>query len=279
MSTHPLLEDGIYVAKNSLPTPAKAYCIDGTMMRNLLLTLALLIPVNSYSQSQFGPTFMHVSAWTEHTQTTRYPSSGTYDVSQWHYIGGMMGIDFYGPHSRGTATFFWTTDAAGTQIVGVRSLPLTSAIFSTNQLRMLNLGPYLYIVYQPWFRDLIGPHRMAANLFGTNTGDAQSTQVPPGDNILIDERDRKLPFREAMYPAGYFGGEVLLYFNAPPGVEATLYGFDLEDVWWPLDAFKVSGTYRTIVPNGTWFIYVQNFTGSEIQYTLSVTPLFRGGKP
>jgi hypothetical protein len=37
--------------------------------------------------------------------------------------------------------------------------------------------------------------------------------------------------------------------------------------------------HRTIVPNGTWFIYVQNFTGSEIQYTLSVTPLFRGGKP
>jgi hypothetical protein len=246
----------------------------------LILTLLLtLAPVSVNAQPLFGPTLMHVPAWTEHTTTTRYPSSGTYDVSQWHYIGGMIGIDFYGPHSRGTVTFFWTTDKDGTQIVGVRSLPLTSAIFSTNQLRVMNHGPYLYILYQPWFRDLIGPHRMTANLFGTNTGlpiNGTDTnvdiQVAPGDNILIDEKDRKLEWREAMYPAGYYSGEVLLYFSAPPGVTATLYGFDLEDVWWPLDEFKVSGTYRTVVPNGTWFVYIYNSTGAEIQYTLAVTP-------
>jgi hypothetical protein len=227
----------------------------------------------------FGQPFVMVPAWTEHTATVRYPASGTYDVKDWHYIGGMAGIDFYGPHSRGTLTFFWTVDAAGTQIVGVRSLPLTSAIFSTAEIRTMNRGPYLYLTYQPWFRDLKGPHRMAMTLFGTNTGLSQAEiQLPPGDNILIDERDRLLPVVEAIYPAGYYGGEVLLYFSAPEGVTATVYGFDLEDKWWPLDAFKGSGSYRTVVPNGVWFVFVHSTIGPT-KYTLAVTPLFGGLTP
>jgi hypothetical protein len=222
----------------------------------------------------FGPPFLQIPAWTEHTATVRYPATGTYDVSAWHYLGGMVGIDFYGPHSRGTLTFFWTMDQAGTQIVGVRSLPITSAIFSTNQIRTMNLGPYLYCTYQPWFNDLEGPHRMAATLFGTDTGTSQDAiQVPPGDNILIDERDRPLAVMESIYPAGYYGGKALLYFSAPEGVTATLYGFDLEDKWWPLDAFKQSGTYRTVVPNGVWFVFVHSTIGPT-KYTLAVTPLF-----
>jgi hypothetical protein len=234
-----------------------------------------LSSVCAEAQPLFGPPFLQVPAWTEHTTMTRYPASGTYDVREWHYIGGMIGIDHFGPHSRGTVTFFWAVDPAGTQIVGVRSLPLSSAIFSTNQIRVMNLGPYLFISYQPWFKDLAGPHRMAATLFGTQTGtSSQEIQAPPGDNILIDERNRKLPWREAIYPAGYYGGEVLLYFSAPVGVTATVYGFDLEDKWWPLDHLQQSGTIRTVVPNGTWFVFIYNATGAEVEYTLSVTPLF-----
>jgi hypothetical protein len=223
----------------------------------------------------FGAPFLQIPAWTEHATVTRYPATGAYDVSAWHYIGGMIGIDPEGPHSRGTVTFFWTADAQGSQIVGVRSLPLSSAIPSTNELRTLNRGPYLYIKYEPWFRDLPGPHRMAATLFGTNVGvDGAAIQMPPGDNILIDEHDRPLTWREAIYPAGYYGGEVLLHFHAPPGVEAVLYGFDLTDVWWPLDRFT-PGTHRTVVPNGTWFVFVlDTIGGRKVPYTLAVTPLF-----
>jgi hypothetical protein len=258
-----------------------------------MLALALLLlQAPAEAQKLFGAPFLTIPAWTEHTVVTRYPASGTYDVGQWHYIGGMIGIDHFGPHSRGTVTFFWTADAAGTQIVGVRSLPLSSAIPSTNQIRTMNLGPYLYLTYQPWFRsnmpggvDLVGPHRMAATLFGTDTGLPMTgsdtrldIQAPPGDNILIDEQGRKMTWREAIYPAGYYGGAVLLYFVAPPGVRAVVYGFDLEDKWWPIDSLPGSGTIRTVVPNGTWFVYVYDdyygTTGREIEYTLAVTPLF-----
>jgi hypothetical protein len=227
-------------------------------------------------QMMFGSPFLQVPAWTEHTTTVRYPASGTYDVSAWHYIGGMIGIDHFGPHARGTVTFFWTVDPAGTQIVGVRSLPLSSAIPSTNELRTMNRGPYLYLTYQPWFQHLTGPNRMAATLFGTQTGTSSvEIQLVPGDNILIDERDRPLTLRESIYPAGYYGGEVQLYFHAPPGVTVEIYGFDLTDQWWPLDSFAKSGTYRTVVPAGTWFAFIHDTQGPrDVRYTLAVTPLF-----
>jgi hypothetical protein len=223
----------------------------------------------------FGSPFLQIPAWTEHAAVTRYPASGAYDVSAWHYIGGMIGIDPEGPHSRGTVTFFWTADPQGNSIVGVRSLPLSSAIPSTNELRTMNRGPYLYLTYQPWFQHLTGPNRIAATLFGTQTGTSSTEiQLVPGDNILIDERDRPLTLRESIYPAGYYGGEVQLYFDAPPGVTVTIYGFDLTDQWWPLDSFKQPGTYRTVVPAGTWFAFVYNSTGQPVRYTLAVTPLF-----
>jgi hypothetical protein len=244
------------------------------MIRRLgVLVFALLCSLPAEAQL-FGPSFLEIPAWTEHTTVTRYPASGTYDVREWHYIGGMIGIDHFGPHARGTVTFFWTVDPQGTQIVGVRSLPISSAIFSTNEIRTMNRGPYLYLTYQPWFRDLPGPHKMAMTLFGTNAGLSQTEiQLPPGDNILIDERDRPLPVMESIYPAGYYGGEVLLYFQAPEGVTATVYGFDLTDQWWPLDEFKRAGSYRTVVPNGVWFVFVHSTIGPT-KYTLAVTPLF-----
>jgi hypothetical protein len=244
------------------------------MIRRLgVLVFALLCSLPAEAQL-FGAPFLQIPAWTEHTTMTRYPASGTYDVGDWHYIGGMIGIDPEGPHSRGTVTFFWTSDQGGQNIVGVRSLPLSSAIPSTNELRTMNRGPYLYLTYQPWLGHLTGPNRIAATLFGTQTGTSSTEiQLVPGDNILIDEKDRPLTLRESIYPAGYYGGEALLYFSAPEGVTATLYGFDLEDKWWPLDAFKQSGTYRTVVPNGVWFVFVHSTIGPT-KYTLAVTPLF-----
>jgi hypothetical protein len=219
-----------------------------------------------------SPSFMQVPAWTTmQSGKTRYPDKGTYDLSNFKYLAGQIGLRPDGPAGRGTATFFWTSDAAGDHIVGVQGMPLASLIVSQNQLRIPNQGPYFYMTYQPFS----GPSNLAANLFGSNVG--SPNQQIPGDTILIDDKDKPLTARTAttIYPDDYFAGSARVYFSAPAGVNATIYGDDLTDQFWPLDSMG-SGSMTTIVPLGTWMIVVYNSTSAPVKYTLSVTPSVTG---
>lgn len=233
----------------------------------LILTAALL----GESGPLYAPPFLQVPAWTNVTQRARYPIYGTYNLSDSHFIGGIAGLDPSGPVSHGVLTFFWTIDAAGQQIVGVQGLNLSSLIVSTNQLRIPNQGPYLYVTYQPF----VGPNPLALNLFGTNVGNV--LQHIPGDTILLNEHNRTLgPYAAtAIYPCDYFAGEARLYLSAPAGVRATVYGADLTDQFWPLDATG-PGSLTTITPMGTWLVVISNSTGSAVSYTVAVTPLASG---
>jgi hypothetical protein len=253
--------------------------IQGTevMMKllRLLIVFAIFLLVTSsrlYAQSgNYAPSFLQISAWTSIGAKTRYPASGTFDLSNYGYIGGIIGLNPSGDLSHGVVTFFWTSDTAGQQIVGVQGMNLSSLIVSTNQLRLPNQGPYLYITYQPF----LGPNPLAANLFPTNVGNV--LQEIPGDTILIDEANRPLGAytSTAIYPADYFAGEARLYLSAPAGVTVTLYGADLTDQFWPLDS-TTNGSITTVCPMGTWLVVVSNASSSQVQYTVAVTPLLTG---
>lgn len=212
-----------------------------------------------------------VPAWTPMPKQTRYPKTGTYDVSDFAYLGGVIGLNPQGDVSRGVITCFWTLDAAGSQIVGVSGWHLSSLIVSLDQLRRPNLGPYLFLTYET-FR---GSNPLAATLFGTNCG----SPVPswPGDTILISEAHQPLASNANVtwYPDDYFAGPVRLYLDAPAGVTLTLYGADLTDQFWPLDTLT-AGSVTTITPMGTWFVVVSNATAEPITYSVSATPLLAG---
>jgi len=236
--------------------------------RFLLVAAFALLVCRPASASNYGPPFLQVAAWTNIGATTRYPASGTYDLSDYAYIGGIIGLDPAGQTSRGVVTFFWTTDTAGSHIVGVQGFHLASQIVSTNQIRLPNQGPYLYVIYQPF----LGPNPLAINFFGTNVGNA--LQEIPGDTILIDEQNRTLaPGATAtIYPADYFAGEMRLWLAAASGLVVTLYGFDLTDQWWPLDSTG-NGSITTVAPMGSWFVFLYNATGSAVTYSVAATPL------
>jgi hypothetical protein len=165
-------------------------------------------------------------------------------------------------------TLFWTTDVDGHHIVGVEGLSLSSLIVSTNQLRVPNLGPRLYLTYQPF----VGTNPLAANLFGTNAPSAMP--AIPGDTILIDEV-RTIPANstQVFYPADYFAGYTRVWLQAPPGVMVTMYASDLTLQWWPLETFT-NGAVTTITPMGTWMVVVWNANHEPVDYALAVTPLF-----
>lgn len=235
-------------------------------MRCVAIALLLILPRPLQAQP-----VLQLSAWTNISQMTRYPAVGTYNVSSAKYVGGVIGLNPLGPLSHGIVTFFWSSDAAGEQIVGVQGMNLSSQIVSLNQLKVPNLGPYLYLTYQP----IIGPNALAVNLFGTNIG----TILPewPGDTILIDEKNQTLApeTATAIYPCDYFAGPVRLSLMAPAGVTVTLYGADLTDHFWPLESLT-NGSATTITPMGTWLVVVSNATSGSITYTIAATPLLAG---
>lgn len=213
--------------------------------------------------------FLAIAAWTNHSGTTRYPSTCTYDLAGEKYLAGVIGLNPAGTPSRGVVTFYWTTDAAGDNIVGTQGMHVSSSIPSMAELRMLNRGPYLHFTYEAF----VGPNPLAANLFTTNNGGNQPLLC--GDTILIDEQDATLAANTSVpiYPDDYFAGEGRLYLSAPANVKVTIHGVDLTDQFWPLDCVS-PGSYTTVFPIGTWLAVVSNSNGSAITYTLAVTPLF-----
>lgn len=230
--------------------------------------LALVFILYSTVACAAQTAFLQVPAWSNISTTTRYPTVGTYDVSDVSNIGGIIGLySGSGAVSHGVVTFFWTLDSAGTEIVGVQGMNLSSLIVSTNQLRLPNLGPYVYITYKP----IIGPNQIAVKLFGTN----DSNRLPeiPGDTILIDE-SRTLAAHTAVtfYPDDYYAGWARVYLNAPAGVTATIYGADLTDQFWPLDQLS-NGSMTTITPLGTWLVVVYNSNPQSVTYSIEVTPM------
>lgn len=239
--------------------------------KRLVLAAALVLSLCAPAAAQ---PFLQLSAWTNVAHTTRYPAAGTFDVSDFPYVGGVIGLNPLGDVSHGVATFFWTSDASGLNIVGVQGMNLSSLIVSLNQLRLPNLGPYLYLTYQP----VLGSNPVSATLFGVKSG----MPLPewPGDTILIDERDQPLaPHADTTwYPDDYFAGPVRLYLAAPEGVTVTVYGADLLDQFWPLDALT-NGSLTTIAPMGTWLVVVSNSTSGSVTYTVSATPLVAGVIP
>jgi len=216
----------------------------------------------------YSSPFLSVNAWTPIGTTTRYPTSGTYDVSTWSHIGGVIGLDPASATSHGVVTLFWTMNADGTGIVGVQGINLNSLIASMNQLRLMNQGPYLYLTYQPF----VGPNPLAAQLFGTNIGSLLPELA--GDTILVDITSAQLAAysNATIYPCDYFAGSARVYLSAPAGVTVTLYGADLADQFWPLDSMG-PGSMTTIVPMGTWLIVVSNANSAAVTYTVAVTPL------
>lgn len=232
---------------------------------------------------------LNVPAWTKLSNKTTYPTSGTYDVSQYRYLGGFVGLE-PGETSAGVVTFDWYKDRAGTELVGVQGLPVSSLIVSTAQLRVPNLGPYVKVTFTPFTQPY--PEKCAAGgcpfamrLFGTN----RPSLLPliPGDSILIDTVPTPEPgvvpkvvpevvppeTSTAIYPDDYFTGPVRLFLESSPGVTATLYGTDLTGENWPLDKLSASGSTTTFAPFGTWFVVVSNPTTSPAGVTLAATPL------
>ncbi len=220
--------------------------------------------------NQFGSPFLSIDAWKAHTPVrtvTRYPTTGTYALYDWSYLGGPIGLNPEGEPSRGVVTFYWTADKAGSHIVGVQGMNLSSLIVSMNELRLLNRGPYLYMTYEPF----VGPNGLAARLFGTLVGGTQPALL--GDTILIDEQDRTLAAgcTETWYPCDYFAGEGRLYLSAPAGCSVSVHGADLTDQFWLLDSMG-PGSCSTIFPLGTWLVVVHNPTPAAVSYTVAVTP-------
>jgi hypothetical protein len=223
--------------------------------------------------SMFGPSLWSMFGWNTVATKTRYPATGTFDVSSFSHLAGCVGL---GPdqtnHCRGALIAYWTSDPEGTHIVGVWGQQLTSLIVSNNILRIPNEGPYLYFTFEPFF----GQCQMTVNLFGTNAAHWQSSI--PGDTILIDDADPMtictVPPNtvHTTYPCDYFAGDVGIYFDAPAGVQAWVGGFDYLDQMWILDKFPGAGRYRSIVPVGAWFMSIYNTTTATIKYALTVTP-------
>lgn len=212
--------------------------------------------------------FLSVPAWTNITELTRYPATGTFDLQEQAYLGGIIGLNPAEPYGRGVVTFFWTIDPEGHHIVGIQGMNLAASIVSLNQLRLLNQGPYLYMTYEPFS----GPNQLAATLFTTHIG--SNTMQIAGDTILIDEQNRPIGpnATETLYPCDYYAGFARFYFQAPRDVSLTIYGADLTDQFWPLDKMS-SGSMTTIVPLGTWMVVTHNPTQAPITYTLACTPL------
>lgn len=219
--------------------------------------------------SLYGAPFLHVNAWTPHASPTRYPAVGTYDVSEWSYVRGNIGLDPAGPWSAGVLTFVWTWDEDGEWVAGIEAMHLTSLIVSQNEPHLETRGPHLFLIYAPFF----GPNALAASLAGSN---AQSRfRELPGDTILVDEKDKILPPNgtATIYPCDYFAGEGLLWLSSSPGVVAWVYGFDLTNQNWPLVSTG-SGSVKAVLPMGSWFVFVYNTNQQEsAPYSVSVTPL------
>jgi len=214
----------------------------------------------------FGSPFLHVPAWAPVVAKTRYPEQGkTYAVDR-GYLGGVLGLDPAGGAASGVATFFWTSDEEGRNIVGVQGFSLASLIPSMAQLALPNHGPNLYLTVEPFGGK---PAPLGCTLFCKDV-----PRALPGDTILVDVHGRPLAAQtvETTYPADYYSGFARVYLSAPPDVAVTLYGADLTYQWWPLDS-SGPGSFTTILPMGAWMAVVSNPTKRDIEYTLSVTPL------
>ena len=217
---------------------------------------------------------LYVPAWTPVLNQTWTVQ----DMSGYQNIGGYIGLAPTGvnwqgsgsyPLTVGEITFRWWADPDATQPVGVKGFPLTSLIPSNAQLLLANQGPYLTVQFQAFKTDGSGAPAataagLAMRLFGTNRDATDSLLL--GDAILMDEQDRVVP--ATVYPTGYYAGPMLAYLEAPAGVAATLYGFDLECKWWRIA--RLPGDPHWEAPFGAWFVYVTGTAGQK--FTLSITP-------
>lgn len=238
------------------------------LMKRVALVLTTFLMVVSAAQSASAqPTAaLTIPAWTTITTPTRYPATGTIDVSG-SYLGGYVGLQPYVNVAFGTLTLFWTFDSAGTQIATVQGISLASMIESTNQLNLPRLAPHLYFTYTPTY----GESHVAALLYGTSVGSV----LPeiPGDTILIEEERQPLTAAgyKTVYPCDYWAGEMRAYLVAPAGTIATLYEVNLTGQWRPSDVIKAGESKTMVAPMGAWFFFVQGAPNAT--YTFTVTPL------
>lgn len=227
-----------------------------------------LVSATAHAQALYAEPFVQIPAWTPIATTTRYPATGTYDVSHAAYLGGVIGLNPSEPYGRGTLTLFWTADAAGLNIIGPQGLALTAGIVSLNQLRLVNQGPYLYFTYKPY----AGSSMLAATLFGTNV----PSPLPelPADTLLVTEQHTLAAYTSVgIWPCDYFAGEARWFLQAPEGVYVTLYSVDLEDHFYPTDSMPAGPSRMTTLQMGAWLIVVSNPTANEVSYVATVTPL------
>ena len=209
---------------------------------------------------------IEVPAWTPQTSTYLSPAL---DVSAFPSVTGFIGLQ-PPPASMATGevTFTWYADQDCSQIMGVKGLPLTSLIPSTAQPLLPNLGPYLQVKYQPF----LGQSQLAMRL-GPSMVQTPEPKLIPGDAILVDEKDHPLPANGfvTIYPAGYYAGVLRVYLSGSPGIQVSLYEYDLTLVNWPTDSFT-NGSREGMAPFGAWFVFVQNVSATAGKFTLAITP-------
>lgn len=239
------------------------------MTKFITAIILALFASTAHADTLYTPSFLEIGApWSGVTTLTRYPATGTYDVSSMQYVGGVMGLDPASGYGFGTMTFFWTSDAAGAHIIGPQGISLASGIPSLAQLRIMNQGPYLYMTYQPF----AGVNYLHANLFLTNV----SSPLPelPADTILVTEAHTLASnLSVGIWSADYFAGEAVLFLDAPQGVYLTVYGVDLTGQYWATDTVKPGPGKMTVLPMGAWLVVVSNPTNDAIAYRATVTPL------
>lgn len=199
--------------------------------------------------------------------------TGVIDVSRFAYLGGFVKAiagDF-------SVQAIWFSAFNGGDIVGKRSIPLTSNINTELQMRIANLGPYVQLTF-----NTIGGGGYSGLCIAFGTNRIHPLEVIPEQQVVIDKQAAALGASASVtvYPLDYSSSPARMLVSAGQAFTASLQYLTFPGVWNTYDQNSGGAgavlSVATLIPAGAWRLVVTNQSAIATTFTCTITPNVTG---
>lgn len=218
----------------------------------------------------FGP-----GGYPDWQRLTNYDGPTAWSINQGgiaaRLIGPMMDMSRYatlstfmevsgGPTQIGIS---WFLDQAGTVLVGQRTIMMGVNPGESENINLLNLGPWAQIEISP-----IGAGVRGANIVAHGTNRTFPSEVAPNSQelVYVDGVTLQPNTDLTVIPSGYWSGPVVMWARTDSNITTTFQALAGNGAWndfWQLSPGSISDSSIVVIPLGEWQVILTN--GSTTQ--------------